>query len=281
VINNFFTEDNIFVLHTLIYKSFINKQRLYCGMIDFRRAFNSIYRNGLWYKAVQYGMNGKLLRVVRDMYDQIKCCVRCKQGVTDFFLTLQGLQQGAILSPYLFAFYVNDLPTVMQSGNPEGGVKIGDINIVLLMYADDLVIVSNTAAGLQESLDILHDYCNRWKLTVNHTKSQILVCKQSGPRLQDEVWFYGDQMLVECEGYSYLGITFTARGITNISLNVLTGQAKKALSGLCYNMKQIGVFPPSIALMCFHTCITPILCYGSSVWGYMPPSQIQTLLNRY
>jgi len=147
-------------------------------MIDFRRAFDRIYRNGLWYKTVQFGMNGKLLRTIRDMYHQIKCCVRGKQGVTDFFLTLEGLQQGTILSPFLFALYVNNLPALKQNRNTEGEVKIGDRNIMLLIYTDDLGIVSKTPEGLRESLDILHYYCNRWKLTVNYTKSQVLVCKQ-------------------------------------------------------------------------------------------------------
>jgi len=82
------------------------------------------------------------------MYDQVKCCISSKQGVTHFFLTLQGLQQAAISSPYLFALYVNDLPALIQNGNPEGGVNVGDRNIMLMVYPDYLVIVSNALEGL-------------------------------------------------------------------------------------------------------------------------------------
>ena len=58
--------------------------------------------------------------------------------------------------------------------------------------------------------------------------------------MNDEVWFYGDQILDECTAFSYLGVTFTACGITNYSIDVLTGQAKKALATLYANMQSIG-----------------------------------------
>ena len=67
-------------------------------------------------------------------------CVKGANGLTEYFLTLQGLQQGAILSPYLFAFYVNNLPGFLKAGNPNGGINIAGIDVLLLMYADDLVL---------------------------------------------------------------------------------------------------------------------------------------------
>ena len=66
------------------------------------------------------------------------------------------------------------------------------------MYADDLILVSNTALGLQNKLDILYDYCNKWKLNGNLSKSNVMICNQSGRRAGDEIWFYGDQILNVC-----------------------------------------------------------------------------------
>ena len=124
------------------------------------------------------------------------------------------------------------------------------------MYAGDLVIVSNTPEGLQGSLDILHDYCNRWKLTVKNTKSQVLVCKQSDQRRQNEVWFHGDQLLVECAGYSYLGITFTTGGITNISLNVLTGR----LSRVFRHQQHLDISTHVLPLYCVMVHVSGVIC---------------------
>ena len=73
--------------------------------IDFSKAFNSVYRQGLWYKLIKIGCTGNMLRIIRSLYSKVRCSVRGHHGMTEFFLTMLGLQQGAILSPYLFAFF--------------------------------------------------------------------------------------------------------------------------------------------------------------------------------
>ena len=70
------TADHVFVLQSLISKSFCSGKMLYCGMIDFQKAFNSAYRQGLWLKAIQFGMDGRMLKLIRNMYEQVKCCVK-------------------------------------------------------------------------------------------------------------------------------------------------------------------------------------------------------------
>ena len=181
---------------------------------------------------------------------------------------------------YLFAFYLNDLPDLLKQ-NPEGGVQVGNTRVFLLMFADDIVMVSNSPVGLQNSLDLFYDYCHKWKLVVNMQKSKVLICKRLGHNLVSEVWFYGDQLLDICDEYTYLGITFTTGGITNRSINILTSQAKKVLASMYNHVQRLGTFPPTVALRCFHTCISPILNYSAGVWGYMAAQCMQTLLNRF
>jgi hypothetical protein len=48
------------------------------------------------------------------------------------------------------------------------------------MYADDIILLSSTAEGLQAKLDILDSYCNDWCLTVNPTKTKIFVFNKAG-----------------------------------------------------------------------------------------------------
>ena len=213
-----------------------------------KKAFNSIFRQGLWYKLNMLGMNGKLLRVIKCMYSKIKCCIRGRKGITDCFITLLGVQQGAMLSPYLFAFFLNDLPDLLKTHNAPGGISIDETDIMMLMYADDIVLVSKSIVGLQNSLDLLYDYCNMWKLTVNFEKSNILVCRSGGRKHINEIWFWGDHIMEQCDNYKYLGITFSAGGITNTALTVLNDQAKKAMLSLLSGMNNIGIFPPAAAL---------------------------------
>ena len=52
------TIDAIFILQNLIQKRLNNKKRLYCAFIHLQRAFDSVYRNALWYKLIKYGVDG-------------------------------------------------------------------------------------------------------------------------------------------------------------------------------------------------------------------------------
>jgi len=62
------------------------------------------------------------------------------------------------------------------------GITIDQVYIYLLLFADDAVLLSEYAQGLQQMLDSLHGYCNKWSLTVNVDKTKILVFRK-GRRL--------------------------------------------------------------------------------------------------
>jgi len=62
-------------------------------------------------------------------------------------------------------------------------MAITDVNmfkIFLILYADDIIIFANNAKELQESLDELLCYCQRWKLIVNTNKTKIMIFRKSG-----------------------------------------------------------------------------------------------------
>ncbi len=62
--SSYSTVDHIFTLQSLISASVYNRSKLYCGFIDFRKAFNSVYRNGLWSKLIGMGCTGKMLTII-------------------------------------------------------------------------------------------------------------------------------------------------------------------------------------------------------------------------
>ena len=272
------TFDNIFVLQNIIFKSRFEKKKLFCAFIDFRKAFNSVFRYGLWYKLIQYNCSGKFLKVVKDMYDKLKCCVKTNEGMTRFFQSHVGVQQGAIMSPLLFALYLNDLNDALHD---QDGVNIEGNYVKILLYADDIVLFSNTKIGLQNHLDNLYDYCTRWKLNVNLSKTKVLVCRGGGPISKDEFWFWGDQLIDICSKYKYLGIYFSANGITQQSLDYLADQAGLAILSLKYRLKNLGDVPLDLSLKLFHQCIFPILLYGSQVWGFRNCKVLERKCMRY
>ncbi len=66
---NMSTTDCIFVLHSIINKVVNNeKKKLYCAFVDFRKAFDLVYRNGIWYKLIQNGVSSKMIRMLKAIY---------------------------------------------------------------------------------------------------------------------------------------------------------------------------------------------------------------------
>lgn len=87
----------------------MKNKRLYCAFVDMRKCFDSIYRNGLWMKLYNMGINGKLLRIIRSMYTSVKSCVKRCYTFSEFFDISVGLRQGEIISPILFSLFVENL----------------------------------------------------------------------------------------------------------------------------------------------------------------------------
>ena len=78
-----------------------------------------------------------------------------------------------------------------QSGSIADNVlhDIGFLKLFLLLYADDIVIFSETEQGLHEGLNVLSKYCEEWKLVVYVNKTKVMVFRKRG-RLKRELRFY-------------------------------------------------------------------------------------------
>ena len=79
---------------------------MYCAFIDFRKAFDVVYRNGIWVKILRYGTSTKFTSMMRTMYDKVRSCVKINGQHTEFFESKAGVKQGEPLSPLLFLFFI-------------------------------------------------------------------------------------------------------------------------------------------------------------------------------
>ena len=181
--------DAIYTLHTLIENMLNNNNKIYCALVDMKKAFDSIYRNALWLKLFKLGVHGKMLRIVKAMYVSVRCRFRHLNIYSDFFEVAVGLKQGETMPPVLFSLFVEDLEMYLQS-KPENGINVNDINLMLLFFADDMVVLAETQEDLQNNLDSLYQYCLSWSLEVNSIKTKCIVFRRRGGLLNNEKWFY-------------------------------------------------------------------------------------------
>ena len=106
--------------------------------------------------------------------------------------------------PFLFALYLNDLEDFLEKHNVSGLLNISQevenltnvyVNIFLILYADDTVLLSETPEDLQKQLDLFYEYCTAWKLKVNVDKTKIVGF--SNGRLPQNLRFTYDNREIE------------------------------------------------------------------------------------
>ena len=258
--------DHLFVLKSLIDSYHNAGKKIYACFVDFQKAFDCVWRIGLIYKLIKYGMSKDLVKLIQNMYERTSQSLKINQGVTKPFKTYRGVRQGCILSPRLFNLFINDLPDIFDKDCDP--VKIGKQKLNCLMYADDLILLSESPQGLQNCLDRLKEYTSEWDLNLNLKKNKIMVFQRGGAKCTTR-FFFGHNVVEYTTQYKYLGTIITDSG--NFKLNNVNVK-KKGLRASYLIMRNIGRFcKPSTAIRLFEKIVEPVLLYNCEVSGaYMP-----------
>ena len=282
------TLDHIFVLHSLLELYLSKKKRIYCAFVDFKKAFDLVDRSSLWAKMISVGINGNVIRVVYNMYENAKSCVKKGQNLSNIFACNTGVRQGENLSPLLFAIYLNDFEyhvSRQYKGLGQLSSEIGEhlsdndievfFRLYILLYADDTIVLAESAEELQKALSSVHEYCKNWYLTVNTSKTKVVIFSRGKIRKYPDFRF-GEETLEVVDEYVYLGTTFKYNGSFNKAMSKQVTQARRAMFNLIQKARKLSL-PIDIQCELFDQLVTPILLYGSEVWGYMKLDQIERL----
>ena len=137
--------------------------------------------------------------------------------------------------------------------------------IIVLLYADDTIILADTADALQASLNSFFDYCRLWKHCVNIDKTKIIVFECRGNQHFNSK--LGSNSIETVDSYKYLGVFFTKSGSFLKARKHVVEQARKALFYLYTIINNLNL-PIDLQLKLFDQTTVPILTYGSEVFGF-------------
>ena len=284
--SNYSTNDHIFSLKMIIDLFFSKKLKLYCVFVDYKKAFDMVSRSAMWHKLINSGISSssKIYIIIKSMYQNIKSCVMKNSEKSGFFKCTAGVRQGENLSPLLFSLFINDIEKYML----DGGCKHLDfkdtminnyLKLILLLYADDTVIFSNTAADLQKSLDILYHYCSDWKLEVNNEKTKVIIFRKRNGK-EENLFTYGKGVLECVNCFKYLGVIFNSRGTFKDHKLFVKEKAVRAMFALLSKGKSLNL-PIDIILELFDRTILPILSYGCETWGFENCEILNTVYTKF
>ena len=71
----------------------LKKKKLLCAFIDFEKAFDTVWRDGLWYKLFKCNIKGKMYNVILNLYNNIKSRIVYNDSVSNVFPCLNGVRQ--------------------------------------------------------------------------------------------------------------------------------------------------------------------------------------------
>jgi hypothetical protein len=176
--------DPLFVVTELLERR--GGERVFAGFLDVAKAYDCVWRDGMWARLREIGVRGKMLRVIMALYAKNEVGVRVGGVVHEWYEEMTGLRQGCVVSPLLFAIYVNDLPKEMEERGG-GGVRVGGKWVRCLMFADDVILVAETKEGLQRSFEVAEWFARRWRFSYNFGPDKTAVVVAGGVR-EGEEW---------------------------------------------------------------------------------------------
>ena len=231
----------------------------------FQKAFDTVCISALLYKLVQLQIRGPFFEVLENMYNSSHAKIKINNKLSDAFDILSGTEQGHQMSPELFKIFVRDLSDELDEFTT--CPQLYDMLISHLLWADDLVLLSLDAATLQKLMNALFRYCNEWGLSVNHTKTKIVIFSNENKYPNNLYSFnLGPDKIDIVESYTYLGITFNRKGKFDTAINELRKKSLKALYGMLRSIS-IHALSPKAVFMLFDALIKAVLLYGCQVWG--------------
>ena len=158
-----------------------------------------------------------------------------------------------------------------MTGNHSPSINNDTVQIPRLLYADDIVILSQTKTGLQNKLHQLYDNCIAWGLQINRDKTKVIIFTHTDPKFQ-LVYKCGNVLIETTDSYKHLGVIFHKSGNFTSAQNHLAKQANKAAQVLGPTCRNESIRVDSITQL-FDILMLPILTFGLEVW-YPYPEQL-------
>ncbi len=166
------TRNAIIMLRILSERAIQVNQDIYACFIDYTKAFDKVQHEKLFDILQNLNIDGKDLRVIRNLYWEQTAAVRVEDNLSPFTKVERGVCQGCVLSPDLFNIYSE---MILREIEDYPGIMVGGTNIDNLRYADDTVLLATNQNDLQNILDRVVEESARKGLTINCKKTECMV----------------------------------------------------------------------------------------------------------
>jgi len=258
------TIDQIFTLRQILEKTQEFQVDTYHLFIDFKAAYDSIYRDELYNAMSSFGIPAKLVRLCRMTMDKARCTVKVGNQMTETFEVNKGFRQGDALS---CDFFNIALERIVQNSLANIRGTIFQKSVQLLAYADDIDIIGRTQRAVNEAFVSIESEAAKMGLAVNEAKTKCMLSskKDSQHRRLGQNVTIGSYNFEVVRDFVYLGTAVSSRNDTSAEIKRRITLANRCFSGLRRQLSGKGLSRRT-KLALYKTLIIPVLLYGAEAW---------------
>ena len=140
-----------------------NNSDVYACFMDMKKAFDKVKHSVLFQKLVERRLSPIFMRLLIVMYMSQTARVKWEGTLSETFSITNGVKQGAVLSAILFCVYIDDL--IKKLRKEKTGCWIDGNFVGIIVYADDIVLLSPSFDGLQQMIDTCSIYAKKHNLS--------------------------------------------------------------------------------------------------------------------
>ena len=274
-------QDQIFILNALLTNHVkLKKKKIYAAFIHLTAAFDSIVHEVLWEQLKIQGVSKKFINTVKALYENAKVKVLINGKYTKNIKINKGVLQGEPLSPSLFNAFLFDIVTNLKKENINA-VTLGNTEVDLLLYADDIVVLADTKIDLQRKLNVLSNYFNKLHLKINNDKTKIVVFRNGGNLKKTDKWFINGKEIQVVNNFTYLGVRFESISILTNVEKIFKSKARVALSAIWKPLITLKIQKMKVRVKLFEALVRSTLFYCLPVWLNINKNKIETIQNLF
>ena len=197
-----------------------NKKQTDAILLDLSKVFDKVSHRLLKLKLNFYGIKHQTYQWISSFLSKRTQCVVCGGHISAPIDIISGVPQGTVLGPLLFLLYINDLPECITSS--------------CSLFADDCLLYrkiesAEDCRALQCDLSKIETWANKWLMTFNTTKYEVLQITLNSNPIQGSYYLYDHKLLCVAEA-KYLGITLDSKLTFNKHIDVICKKANSVLS---------------------------------------------------
>lgn len=256
----FSTTDHLQAINQLIEKMHEYNRPLCVAFIDYEKAFDSVELPSVMKALQDQGIEQNYINVMWNIYKKSTTSLRLHRESERFHIQ-RGVRQGDTISPKLFTACLQEIFRTLDW--EEKGININGEYLSNLRFADDIILVAETAEELQSMIEGLHKASLNVGLKMNKKKTQVMY---NNSAIKKDILVDGQKLDI-VEKYIYLGQEVR---ITNadkqkeVERRIQMGWS--AFGKLSTLLKQPKL-PLCLKKKLYNTCIAPTMIYGCETWN--------------